>query len=239
MDRYSIQTTQNVEISYQIASVGDRMVALLIDWLVMFFYAFVAMILLGSLDLLDKFPWVLFLAMLPVVFYSLLCETFLKGQSVGKMAMKIKVARVDGSELTFGNILIRWIFRLVDFQLTWGVCALLTVIIGGKGQRLGDLVAGTTVLKLDAKGTIAETVFFELPRDYVPKYPEIEKLSDEDVRIIKEVLVSVEKSGFNKEMDHYLDKTSELVCEKMGVVHNLSPYKFLQTVLYDYNYYLR
>lgn len=237
MDQFSIQTTQNVEINYQVASVGDRIVASLIDGAILFLYLFVTVMLFGTTGFLDKAPILLAVLMAPVLFYSMLCETFLKGQSFGKIAMKIKVVRLDGNELTFGSIFIRWIFRLVDFQLTSGVCALLTVIIGGKGQRLGDLAAGTTVLKLDAKGRIEDTGFLEIPGDYEPKYPEVAKLNDDDIRVIKEVLAAVKESGFKVEMNPYLYKANDLVCDKMGVAHDMAPYKFLQTVLYDYNYY--
>jgi uncharacterized RDD family membrane protein YckC len=237
MDQYSIQTTQNVEIEFQVASVGDRIVALLIDWLILFFYALILLIIFGNSGMFNHHPVISFIFYFPILVYSLLCEAFLNGQSFGKMAMKMRVVRTDGNELSFGNCFIRWIFRLIDFQLTSGLCALLTVIIGGKGQRLGDIAAGTTVLKLDAGHKIEDTGFMELPNDYVPSFPEVDKLNDGDIHTIKEVLRAIRHEEFNIMKNPYLSKTNDVVSRKMGVTHQMDPYKFLHTVLLDYNFY--
>ena len=51
---------------------------------------------------------------LPVVFYSLLFETFLDGQTIGKRIMKIKVVKIDGYQAKVSDYLTRWFFRIID-----------------------------------------------------------------------------------------------------------------------------
>lgn len=237
MEQYSIQTTQNVEIEFQIASVGDRILAHIIDNVIFFFYFIILMLIFAGAKLIDNHPFMFISLLTPILFYSLLCETFLNGQSFGKMAMKIRVVRLDGNELTFGNCFIRWIFRLVDFSLSSGLVALLVAVINGKGQRLGDIAAGTAVLKTEGSPKANEFMFIQLPPNYSPTYPEVDKLNDSDIRTIRDVLSAVKHEDFNIMKNQYISRTSDVVSRKMGVVPNTDPFKFLQTVLYDYTFF--
>jgi uncharacterized RDD family membrane protein YckC len=239
MSHYNISTTQNVDLEFQIASVGDRILAYLLDNLIQIFYVIIMVILLNAMNYLtDPSPWLL-LFLLPNLTYSLLCEIFLNGQSFGKMIMKTRVVMQDGNELTIGSCFIRWIFRLVDFTLTNGLCALLTVVINGKGQRLGDLAAGTTVLKIDGGSKLEETLYERIPDDYKPKFPEVDQLNDGDVQTIKEVLLFAKSDKeYSKGPYHpMLIKAKSIVLKKMKIESELSPKQFLETVLKDYNYY--
>jgi len=237
MESLTVETTQNVDIEFQLASVGDRIFAFLIDWFFIVCYCVICVLLIVNFG--DGIEWVAFLLVLPVFFYSLLCEMFLSGQSFGKMIMKLRVVKRDGSELTFGACLIRWLFRLVDVILSQGLVALLTIVINGKGQRLGDLAASTTVLKMDSKSHLSDTIYMDLKEDYAPIYPEVQKLSDVDMQTIKEVLMLAAKdSSYTIGTPHPLViKTKDVVLKKMNVETKMSGKDFLNTLLKDYNYY--
>ena len=71
----------------------------------------------------------------------------MNGQSVGKRILKIKVISLDGSQPSIGQYFIRWLFRLVDFALTAQVGGLICVAVSKNKQRIGDIVAGTTLIK--------------------------------------------------------------------------------------------
>lgn len=238
MEKLQISTTQNVDIDYQLASVGDRIFAHLLDLVIKGSYILILVLLIqytiGDVD------WWFSIVCLPIYFYNLLCDLFLNGQTFGKMIMKIKVIKKDGGELSFGVCFIRWIFRIVDFLLTYGVAGLLTVIINGKGQRIGDLAAGTTVLKINAKGDLNETAYMELEDGYQPVYPEVLKLSDTDLQTIKEVVLLSERTNQYSEIGapHPLAlKTKDVVLGKLGIETKQPASEFLNTVLKDYNYY--
>jgi uncharacterized RDD family membrane protein YckC len=242
MENLSISTTQNVNIDYQLASVGDRIAAYFLDLIIHIVY--VALVLLTFLQGFEVNGWWISLFFLPVIFYHLLCEAFLNGQSFGKMMMKVKVAKMDGSELRFIDCFLRWLFRVVDFNLPIGgvLVGLLTIVIGGKGQRVGDIVAKTTVIKINPKGSLAATAYVDVEADYQPQYPEVSALSDTDMQTIKEVLnIAAKDNSYNSiGAPHPLVlKTKEVVMKKMRIETKQPGKDFLATVLKDYNYYHR
>lgn len=238
MEKLQISTTQNVDIDYQLASVGDRIFAHLLDLVIKGSFMLIVYLILQYT--IGTEEWWFSLFYLPIYFYNLLCDLFLNGQTFGKMLMKIKVIRTNGGELSFGICFIRWIFRLVDFLFTFGTAGLLTVIINGKGQRIGDLAAGTTVLKINAKGDLNETAYMELEEGYQPTYPDVIKLSDTDLQTIKEVILIAEKTNQYSEIGapHPLAlKTKDVVLNKLAIQTKQPASEFLTTILKDYNYY--
>jgi len=234
-----ITTTQNVEIEYALASIGDRILAALIDYAVIIGY------LIGTILLQSILPAgagsgriaVFVIIYLPVFLYDLLCEIFLDGQSLGKKQMQIKVVKIDGSQPDIGSYLLRWLLRPVDITLTTGGAAILTILLNGKGQRLGDLAAGTTVIKLKSAIGLQDTIFTRLTADYQPVFSQVAQLSDADIAVVKEVLdasLAIENAGVG---DHLEAKARQALEEKMGIKSDMSPRAFLSTVLRDYNYF--
>ena len=148
MQTVRVRTTQNVFIDYPVASIGDRILAYLIDRIILILYSVAVIAALLNLDAraygisgwsLLGFPW---------MFYNLLFEIFMNGQTPGKQVMKTKVVRLNGTPPTIGDYLLRWIFSFIDFYILSGALAVVIIAMGGKGQRLGDIVAGTSVVKL-------------------------------------------------------------------------------------------
>ena len=84
---------------------------------------------------------------LPALFYHFLMELFNHGQSVGKMVMRIRVVKKDGTTPGIGDFFMRWLLQLVDLGFS-GVGALV-ILISKNSQRLGDLAAGTMVIQLN------------------------------------------------------------------------------------------
>ena len=237
MDNIKIQTTQNVEIEYQLASVGDRILASLLDYVFIIAYWFVFFIIatftegfFGSLTLA-------ILLLLPVFLYDLYCEILFQGRSFGKMILKIKVVKADGTQASIGAYFIRWVFRLIDTFLFSAGVALLTVIINGKGQRLGDMAAGTTVVKTKQRVSLHDTILMQQQKpEYVPVFPQVSRLTDSDVAIIKDVLMLGWKTRNYAALQKLTDKTKQV----MGIDSGLPDpayqdnIKFLNTVLQDY-----
>mgnify|MGYP006180410837 FL=1 len=170
----------------------------------------------------------------PAIFYSLILESLLEGQTIGKRLMKTKVVKIDGYQASFGDYIIRWIFRIVDINMSSGVIGLITMIVSSKTQRLGDMTAGTAVISLKNNISINHTILEEIDQAYVPTYPLVIKLSDNDARIIKETFnIAVAKRDFAT-----LIKLRTKIEEVTGIKNTSgNDTDFLRTVLKDYNYY--
>jgi hypothetical protein len=175
--------------------------------------------------------------MFPLVFYHLFAELALDGQSLGKRIMKIRVVKIDGTEAHFLAFFIRWIFRLVDVAFLFGAISTLTIIINGKGQRLGDIAANTTVIRLKSS-SVADTLFTRLPDNYELTFTQVNKLEDKDIYTIKEVIQFLKKSGRSMEALSVADKAKKAIENKMGISSGMRSENFLFTVLRDYNYIL-
>jgi uncharacterized RDD family membrane protein YckC len=245
MNTIIIPTTQNIELEYPVANIGDRIVAALIDIVLLAIYLLFWTKILNTyyhhthselLDYTTDVVWIL--AFLPAALYSVLCEVFFSGQTLGKRIMNTKTIRVDGTVPTISNYLIRWMLRLVDvwmsmgFLLMPGVIGLITISVNKKGQRLGDLAAGTTVIKLKLVTTFGDTMFMETDQDYEVVYHQIQNLSDRDVAILKEVL----DAGIKSANPALLEKLADKVKEVARIEDDTPPREFLVTVLKDYNH---
>jgi uncharacterized RDD family membrane protein YckC len=240
MQTVRITTTQNVEIEYEIASIGERILAALIDYGVVIGYGLAISVILsalaGSGSRLAS-PAVVIILLLPIFFYDLVCEILMDGQSFGKKQMKIKVTMLDGSQPGIRAYLLRWLLRLVDVTLSWGSVAILTLLFNGKGQRLGDLAAGTTVIKLKPEVGLRDTIFAEIEKDYQPVFPQVAELNDKDIALVKEVLNAGLEVEDTRVGDKLEQKAKTVLARKMGITTNMHPRAFLSTVLKDYNYF--
>ncbi|UPT69749.1 MAG: RDD family protein [Flavobacterium sp. JAD_PAG50586_2] len=243
MTQLSINTTQNVVINFSSASVGERIGAYFIDLLIkvaygivifyVFFYTFGINSIVEQLDRWSQIAIYLIFA-LPVIIYSIVQESLLEGQTFGKKLLKIKVVKIDGYQASFGDYLIRWLFRVIDISMASGMIGLITMIVNKKTQRLGDISAGTAVITLKNKINISHTILEDIGEEYKPKYPLVIKLSDNDARIIKETFQAV----MRKPDAEILNKLTRKIEEVTGIKNDLDSQKeFIQTVLKDYNYY--
>lgn len=243
MSELSITTTQNVNINFNTASAGDRMLAYLLDLVIWIAYYIVIFVVIfevtGFNDYLSEFDqWsqraVYMFFFLPIMLYTLVLESLMEGQTLGKRIMKIKVIKIDGYQAGFGDYLIRWLFRLIEVTPPFSVVGIICLMVTGKTQRLGDLAAGTAVISLKNDITINHTILKEINDTYIPVYPLVIKLSDNDVRIIKETYeASIRATDF--EMISKLQDKVEAVTGIRSVSANATA--FIDTILNDYNFY--
>lgn len=148
MAESTIITGQFVRISQTPASIGERLIALAIDYILLGFYVFSTLALFSRIHLPSDFTMLFFFTIvyLPVLLYAFLCEMFNQGQSFGKRLMNIRVVKADGSTPGIGSYLLRWLLFPIDGPVTGGL-GLLVVLLTKNSQRMGDLAAGTMVIK--------------------------------------------------------------------------------------------
>lgn len=236
MAESTIITGQFVRISQTPASIGERFIAFLIDYILIVVYLMSTITLLLNFYTPRDFNAVIytFLILLPVLFYSFLCETFNQGQSFGKKLMNIRVVKTDGSTPGISSYLLRWLLFPIDVPLTGGL-GVLSVILTKNNQRLGDLAAGTMIIKEKnyRKIHVSLDEFDYLTKDYHPVYPQSADLSLEQVNVITRTLESNKKDRERRIM---------MLAKKVQELLSVNPLdssgeRFLQTVLRDYQYY--
>jgi len=168
---HGIVTPEAVRLDFEEAGVGSRGAALLLD------YCVIGTILVGlnvgTVYLLDSggtgLPtWVtisLFLVLNVVVLfgYPIGLETLWRGRTLGKAAMGLRVVTVEGAPVRFRHAAVRAALSLVDFGLTAGAGAVVTALVSRRHQRLGDLVAGTVVLRERTGAARPQVATFAVP----------------------------------------------------------------------------
>lgn len=241
METIKVNTSQHIDIDYPVAGLGERIAARLID-LGMFFVLYIIFILLvavtgisGMIKSTSYFlPIVIGIYAASYVFYNLICEIFMNGQCVGKRIMKIKVISLDGGQPTIGQYFIRWLFRLVDFPLTAQVGGLICVAVSEKKQRIGDIVAGTTVVKTVPRTDFNHIAFHPIEEEYVPVFHNTSLLNDREVELIHEVITTYYKT-YNTDLIYAMSgKVAGLL--SVSIPSGMNEMEFLKTVIKDYNH---
>ena len=203
MKKVDIITAHNISIDYEAASVMNRGVAKFLDLLVITLYAFLAFwmifAILSSTFTYGEpgalFYFVLFIFQIPVLFYSIISEYLLKGQTVGKLAMGIRVVKLNGENASLNDYAMRWAFNLIDFWFSGGAIAALFISTTEKGQRLGDILAQTAVVKNKPEQvySIRDILNIKDRTKHEPTYLAVSKFTDEDMILIKNAITRVKK----------------------------------------------
>ena len=235
MDNFQIETAQNISINQNVANITTRIGSYFIDLLFIVGYNITLILILSKLDMPPsmKFLSIYLLLGLPVFFYSLLFEVLMNGQTPGKYFNKIRVVKIDGSKPTFGSYLMRWLLRFIDFTFASGSVAVLTILLNGKGQRLGDLAAGTTVISEKKRITLKDTIANDIEDNYTPTYTQVTLLTDNDIHTIKKVFNNAKK----KRNHQVILKLHTKIIDLTKITTTQKPMDFITTVLKDYQHY--
>jgi uncharacterized RDD family membrane protein YckC len=239
MHSVEINTSQNVPIVYELGGVRDRSLAFLLDFV----------IILGSILIVQIFamisslPWdskmwyaVYVLELLIFFFYTPSMEILFNGQTVGKMALKLKVVRLDGAEVKMSDYLTRWMFRMVDIYFSLGTVAAMLVSSTEKAQRIGDLLSHTTVVRLTPRIQIRFNDLLKIQsiNDYAPRFPEVKNLSEEDVLTVKMVLERYNRFS-NPSHANALNLAAKNIAAKLNLdPKGITSMDFLKTILKDF-----
>lgn len=234
MQGVSIQTSQNIALDFELAGIGERLLAFLIDLFIILgfilgLFLFLELLNTGS-DILRNS-----LFFLIGYGYRLVSEIYFNGQTAGKMALRIKVVKLDGGSPSFAAYFLRWLMEVFDFLIIG--LGVVFIILTKKGQRIGDLLAGTTVVKIRKVSAINvqnKILMDKVDETYEPTFFEASHLSDVEVRLIKSALKTYKENAV---------KTPALTIEqklkqKYQIKSDLATVKFLYTLLRDHIYYV-
>ncbi|OQD42631.1 hypothetical protein BUL40_08870 [Croceivirga radicis] len=237
MGNLQINTTQNVNLNYKIVSLGERIVAFLIDGFILYLYAILVNLIGDMIGYIYKDGWtqrgLVALIFLPAMGYSLFMHSLFNGRTVGKMLLKMRVVRFDGTPVHWSNYLVRWMLRLVDIWLFVGSIGILSILFTERRQRLGDAAAGTVVISTKNKTKVSHTILEDVTDDYEPTFTNVTMLTDKDIRLIKETFLIAKKNNDYKTLTALRVKVDSILDTKS----NLYDLQYIDTVLKDYNYY--
>jgi uncharacterized RDD family membrane protein YckC len=162
-DRISINTPEGLEIELNLAGLGSRIGAALIDALLLGLLLVLAAF--GVFGLVDRFPdpmlaigigWLVLMVM--VIGYFVAFEALNDGRTPGKAAFSIRVVGIDGSPVGFGASMVRNLLRLVDLFPLFPLLGPIAILASDSNQRLGDMAGRTVVIR----DTRSETIRHDL-----------------------------------------------------------------------------
>lgn len=237
METIQVNTSQHVAIDYPVAGLGERVAARLID-LAAFMIVGILLMLLMTLTpaaqsgIVVISIWSVYGACF--VFYDLITEIFMNGQSLGKKLMKIKVISLNGGQASLGQYFIRWLFRLVDFSLTAQIGGLICVAVTENKQRIGDIIAGTTLIKTVPRTNFNHIAFHPVEEEYTPVFAYADQLTDRDAELIHEVISTFYKTN-NADLIYAM---SERIATHLAITVpvGMNELEFLKTIIKDYRY---
>ena len=238
MKTIQIVTPQNVLIEHELSSVLMRIIAFAIDQIaiiIFLIFCFIGIEIFALHGLLGNM--FIYVFVLPVYLgYSLFFEWLNHGQTLGKMMLGLRVRRLDGNEIGFTEAATRWLMRIVDVVATAGSLAAILISSTERSQRLGDILAGTMVIRQVPGNAVALSNLLKINtlQDYEPRYPEVQRLREDDVVLIKQTLVRAAK--YNNQAHQ---KAVRLLKDKVENVLEIKskerkPEEFLRTLIKDY-----
>ena len=239
-----INTTQNVTIEYELARLRERAIAWLID-LIILMVAYTLLLQLASpllSAIIDNgdWGWLIMVILMPYAFlflYNILFEILNNGQTIGKIALGIKVVRLDGKDPEWADVLLRALMLLVDVVFSAGVIGSMLIKTTGKSQRIGDLAAHTSVIRIQGNRfqfRLQDILGISTLDTYEPVYPQVRNLNEGDMIYIKTVLTRLNKYPNNAHNDLLEDLVSHLMPILEIEKRPNDRKEFVKTILRDY-----
>lgn len=251
MKTVEFESAQNVRIEYELASVGQRVAAALIDFFAFVIYFVIAFMVLGfNAFTVEDVGTVLFMELLliklPFVFYNPVVEYLTHGQSLGKYALGIRVVTMSGERPGLREVFTRWIFKgdfiwiSADiFVLVWFAIPIMGIIFAGTSpmnQRIGDVMANVIVIKnkSSVQYSLRDVLSIKNQENYTPEYPAAVRFTDEDMLLIKNAIQRV-RNNPNPENKKFAIELADEAARLLGLPETPEKrMKFLQTLLQDY-----
>jgi uncharacterized RDD family membrane protein YckC len=254
-DRYTIDTPENIEFAYDIAGIGSRFLAAIIDTLVIGVALTILGVLVGVVGARADFaPSTTssvvaavgaILSFLILWGYYIVFELVWNGQSIGKRAIGLRVVREGGRPITFVSSAIRNLIRIVDFLPAFYGIGVIVMFVDRRARRLGDLAGGTLVVK-ERRGVTLESLtapaamLATQPGESAaaPTLPNVHLLNDQDYNLVQEFLRRRGELGRDARVRLGVQLASGLQA-RLGVPQGGDAERFLQYVAAEYQLFRR
>ena len=242
MQTIEITTSQNVTIEYELAGLRERFFARLIDSIIIGFIWIALLIILATTTLIKSDLVQQMISVFPfwfIIIYDLLCDLFLSGQTFGKRTQRTKVVRLDGKPTSMGDYLIRSVLLLVDYPFTVGVIGALLISTSQYHQRLGDMAANVTVIKIgtDRRFSLSDILNINTLDNYTPQYPQVRQLSEDDMLFIKNVILRFQKyrnTAHAEAVDALYEQLKKVLDVRLDAQYTTEKLDFFKVLIKDY-----
>ena len=245
---YTIPTPENVSFGYEVVGIGNRFIATLFDSaILLLLFVAINLLLAFALDLVGAFSTNLLdfaeeigwsqgfliaiytlLQFLLIWGYYIGFEWLWQGQTPGKRWTKIRVVRIDGNPVGFGEVAIRNLVRIIDFLPATYALGLLTMFFSENARRLGDYAAGTIVIKDKSMLTLGDVTAVTERKASEPhpideadplytRYINIRALSSSDYALIDELLKRYNRNRVDFEL---LNRAANSMRKKLNLDEN-------------------
>jgi uncharacterized membrane protein SpoIIM required for sporulation/uncharacterized RDD family membrane protein YckC len=151
-----IETPEHVRLGFELAAIGSRSAAVVADAIIMALGIVTLLLLLAMLGEITSSEWILnvgmtgfFILLFAIQWgYFFICEGFFDGRTIGKKALGLRVIGAGGTPITLQAAALRNLIRVIDLQpLGSSLVGLGLIALHPKSQRLGDILAGTVVVR--------------------------------------------------------------------------------------------
>ena len=176
-----------------------------------------------------------FLFFFVFAFYHLAFEILNNGQSPGKQILKIKVVTLHGRTAKSQDYFLRWIFRPLEITGCLGIISMLYISSTEKNQRIGDMLAQTTVIKLRNNNMYDLNALVKMgEKERKVKYPKVTMYNDTDMMLVKDAMKRYKKYATDENKE-FLTTLAQKIAQDLDVnLDTRRQNQFLETVLYDY-----
>lgn len=249
-NQVKVQTPESVELEFTLAGIGNRTLALLIDYLVWGCVLLVVLIVWGIVAIQlpnyirskDIELWLTAISMVIAfaiyVGYFVFFETLWQGQTPGKRYAKIRVIRDDGQPVGLSQALLRSLLRPIDDFLFIGV---LMIILGNREKRLGDWAAGTLLVQ-NERPIVSAT--FQTSEQAKPlaielsNTAEMSQLLPDDFAVIREYLQrrSLMETKARSDVSLQLARQTRQLIGLQDLPFQMTPDLFLEAVYLAYQH---
>ncbi|MBU6996255.1 MAG: RDD family protein [Theionarchaea archaeon] len=223
MEDFTLSTSENVPVYYDIATAGSRCVAFLVDYSIILL---ASMGLIVTVDLLRQFGFTSFssyaIALIYVVVgtltwgYFVISELALNGSSIGKRMIGLRVIKEDATPIDLVDSLTRNFVRYIDLWPGTCLVGFVVMMLNAKSKRLGDYAAGTIVVRTRAVGLDKLELGESSYDDTVSRSPYLNQITSEEYQLMRDFLFRYEKIPFSKAYE-IATKITSGIAEKLHI----------------------
>lgn len=228
MNTIEIATAHNIVFRYELATTIQRLLAFIVDSFILFVFSLFVGNLLSNVQ-----TFAFLLLTLVWAFYHLLFEVFNQGQSPGKMLVKLRVVTLKGGTPSPYDFLLRWVFRMVDIMASLGSLAIICISSSERNQRIGDILAQTTVISLQSDlGVTLESLNDFTKVDNI-EYPGVTRYNDNDMLFLK-ISINRYLTNPNESSKEVLNKITDNLVNDLELPQREYSIDFLKQILSEY-----